>query len=137
MSLEHRLEEPEVHEVLRRRGEQEFGTVEEVPPRAAPRWGLWMAVALLGTLAMVVARPVARLPVPAAIPDSPARVAPGSVPYGYDSMTEYQIDPSFRPGGPIPRGLTLTARIGDTLWGCGDRLAKAVRTPDGPGAKLV
>lgn len=145
MSLRHEetvLEEAEVQEVLRLRGEEEFGQVElpETTPPVRRARSPWLAAALAAT---VLTGAVFALsgPVFSAAKDviSQAKTLPiGSRPYGPDVFPGARLDPSFRPSGPLPVGLSLSAIIGQTVYGCGDHKGDVVALPpEGARAKLV
>jgi hypothetical protein len=147
MSLEHLpLEEPEVAEVVLRRTEQEFGSLGDNSNAASRRtnwtWGFAVGASLLLAIAVMALRPVAfteRLDTaPAGLTAVvPTTVPVGSVSYGPDIWKEGTIDPSFRPGGPLPQGLAITATVGNVLWGCGDRKAAGAQPPEGATAKQI
>ena len=144
MSLEHRsLEEPEVHEVVRLRTQQEFGEVASPRVEATTRRlarplaaGAGIAALLLAGLALVP-RPVAE-EVSSVVSGAVGRTVPvGSVGYGPDVAPGFVVDPSFRPGGELPRGFAISAMLGKTVYGFGDHHVEGAQPPDGPAAAQV
>ncbi len=131
------LDEVEVQELLRLRGEDEFGVV-DIPvttPKTsrARRWPLAVAVlASAGILAIGYNRP------PSALSAEASETVPiGTVSYGPDVFKGAVVDPSFHPQGPVPKGLGISATAGRTLYGCGDRHALGAKPPEGADEKIV
>lgn len=106
-----------------------------IPPAA---WAAFVALAAFGVWAVrhtpglepaPVSPPVvAPAPAPAVEPDYSGTVALTNVTYGPDGGN-LKVDPDFEPSHPLPPGVSISATVGDVLWGSGDHRADALTKP--------